>query len=92
MAFYALLLQKNYDIEEFEYQHLVMEKDGDNVYNCQTFLLAEEMVDKEMELIRKVMGEIRKETAFKPNNISWDDAVIIGARPSKDSGEWGIEI
>jgi len=88
---YALLLKHNFNIKTFESRHLVVEKDPDGIYNCKTFTLDNDMIWKEMEFIADILEDISKESKFNPNDTSFKDAVVIGARPKSD-GEWGVEI
>ena len=90
LAMYSILVEKNYGITDIEYQHLVMEKDPDGIYNCQTFVFEKDLIKKEVENIWKLLEEIKRETKFLPRNVGWKDAVMIGKAREYESE--GVEI
>lgn len=77
-AYYQMLLQELEGCEIFESYHLVVEKDVDSVYNCQVFRLSQRRIDQEKEKVAMLLREIRDEKAYKPNNVGFEDAVMIG--------------
>lgn len=78
-AMYIKLAQLIYGIETYDFGHLAVEKDGDDINNCQTFILDNSMIEKEMKEIDFWLSEIAGETKFLPNDTSFKSAVTIGA-------------
>lgn len=66
------------EITEFYHFHLVVEKDRDDIYNCQTFQLAESRIVRELAKIEALIPQIAAEKEFKPNDTSFSNAILIG--------------
>ena len=84
MAVYNLLVKANYNVEKITSQHLVLEKDGDGVYNCQTFILNPDRIQQEIGNVFNILEAIKNETKYLPNNTRWQDAIEIGGQKDKD--------
>lgn len=79
-AMYTILLENKYpQIKSFEYRHLVVEKDPDNIYNVYPFRLANERVEMEKNnILEFILPAIAKEKDFAPRNCTWSDSIEIG--------------
>ncbi len=78
---YAHIIQLNHpDTElQFEYRHLVVEKDSDDINNVYTFLLANDRVEMEKQnLIDNILPAIAAEKKFLKHNCSWSNPTVIG--------------
>lgn len=80
MAMYDFLVRANFpEVKVVNHLHLVVEKDSNEIYTCQTFILSNNRIASEIEYIATVLEQISKETKWLPNNTSWDKAIEIGA-------------
>lgn len=77
-AMYQILLEKNYGIKQFVSEHLTVEKDPDGVFNCQTFRLDQEIIEKEKQFIMDVLWELSNEKEFLSNNVSFETPCLLG--------------
>jgi hypothetical protein len=78
-AMYQMILFKLHpEIKEFCSLHLVVEKDTDDIYNCHTFHLSQDTIEREKKDILGYIEEIIQEEEFKPKNISFSQAITIG--------------
>ena len=75
-----ILRQTNPEIKNFIYRHLVIEKDKDSIFQPAVFTLANEQIEAEIDVINKhIIPDISKEKDFKPKEVNWKDAILIGA-------------
>lgn len=86
MAMYDLLIRFNFkDVEEILHRHIVAEKDPDGINSIYTFILSEERVNLEKDIILDtILPAIKSETEFAPSNVKWEDAVVIGSLNKDD--------
>lgn len=80
MAMSDIVVRANFpEVTTINYGHLVLGKDADEIYTCQTFWLDKDRVAEERLKINEVIEQIKNEKDWLPNNTSWEDAIEIGA-------------
>ncbi|NKQ39516.1 MAG: hypothetical protein HF967_08660 [Methanosarcinales archaeon] len=78
MAMYSLLVKHNYpEVKRVECRHLVVEKTG--IYKVQVFILDAERIFLIEDNIESIIREIDGNKDWRVANISWDEAIPIGA-------------
>ena len=80
-ACYSHIIQlNNPEIElQFEYRHLVVEKDSDDINNVYTFILSNDRVEMEKQnLIDNILPAIAAEKKFLKHNCNWNNPTVIG--------------
>ena len=89
-ALYQILAEKIYDVNEFTSYHLSVNK-SDKVPTVAVFELDQDMIDDKKEVVHELIGEIAgmKPEDFKPRDVSWKDAVVIGKKDGDVEWEEG---
>ena len=77
MAMYTMLITKLFGIRKFEYRHLAVEKDLDNINNVYCYLLDEDKVAEEYMNILEILRNIKKETKFLPRDANWEEMLVV---------------
>jgi hypothetical protein len=67
------------EIEFFHSFHLVVEKDADDIYNCETFELAQDRIDMCRKKLEATYQIIRNTTDWSRKNVSLANAKLIGS-------------
>ena len=79
-ALYQLILAKLHpEIETFISDHLVVEKDSNGIYDCYIYTLAKSRIEREKVNMLAYIEQIKNEKDFLPKNVSFKDAITIGA-------------
>jgi hypothetical protein len=78
-AMYQILVKENYpEVENYNSFHIVVEKDGDDIYNVAVFQLYQGLIDKEKIKIKSILYDISQERKFLPRDVKFSDAILIG--------------
>ena len=80
-AIYAILVKYNFkEVENVTFRHITVQKDSDHIYKVFTFILDAERIAMEREnVLTNILPAIAQEKEFKPSNVKWSDAQIIGS-------------
>lgn len=79
-AMYQILVKDNFkEVEEFISYHIVFEKDTDDIFDVGIFVLDQERIEKEKQIINAVLFDISNERKFLPKDISFADALPLGS-------------
>jgi len=77
MAMYSMLVYDNYpDVKEVKCRHLAVE--NNDLHKVALFKFDQLRIRREMAKIGMVMKNIAEETLFAPQNLSWEDANVLG--------------
>jgi len=85
-AMYQILVSEIYGIKNIESHHLVIEKDPDEVYKIQTFIIDQKEIEYEKKELLKVIETIAKEKKFKDEEVSFANAIKL-TNPKKQETE-----
>jgi hypothetical protein len=67
------------EIDEFYSFHLVVEKDTDDIYNCEVFELAQDRIERDRVKMQSLYEQIKNEKDFAKKNVSLAHAKLIGS-------------
>lgn len=67
------------ELEEFEYRHLVVEKDNYEIYNCYAYTLNPDIVKAEGLLIDGILADIKIKKAqdYRKQDADWENSIEI---------------
>ena len=84
-AMYQRLVKANNpNVTKFTSRHLVVEKDEDGINRVRAFILDQELIDIEKEIIEITIERIANDKHFKKLNADWDTALVLGQKGDSD--------
>ena len=84
-AMYQRLVKANNPgVKKFVSRHLVAEKDEDGINRVRAFILDQEMIDIEKEIIDITIEKIANDREFKKEDAVWATAHVLGQKDESD--------